>query len=87
MLDYVCLWDVDEEPTGNVQHVAEHGLTKADVEHAIEFAGEVTRSRSSGQPLLFGPALDGGTIAVVFERVDETYIYPVTAYRTQEDSR
>ena len=25
-------WDLDDEPDGNVQHVAEHGLTKEEVE-------------------------------------------------------
>ena len=26
------LWDLDDEPDGNVQHVAEHGLTKEEVD-------------------------------------------------------
>lgn len=27
------LWDDDENPDGNVQHIAAHELTKEDVEH------------------------------------------------------
>ncbi len=81
MSGYECLWDLDSDDDGNVQHISEHGLTKEDVEHAVQAASEERRSASSGLPLVFGPALRGEIIAVVFERIDETHIYPVTAYR------
>ena len=76
-----CFWDLDDDPGGNVQHIAQHGLSKEDIDHAIEFSSEELRSDSSGLPLIFGPALDGSTIVVVYERIDESSIYPVTAYR------
>ena len=28
-------WDLDEEPDGNVQHIAEHGVTKEEVEEVL----------------------------------------------------
>jgi len=30
MVLYV-IWDLDDDPRGNVQHIAEHGITKAEV--------------------------------------------------------
>jgi hypothetical protein len=83
MLGYECLWDLDDDVDGNVQHVAEHGLTKEDVEHALSTVTEEDEriSDSSALPLVFGPALDGRTIAVVFERVSDLEVYPVTAFR------
>lgn len=80
MLGYECVWDLDDDPRGNVQHVAQHGLTIDDVESAVAGATEVIESRSTGLPMLFGPAVDGQEIAVVFERIDDVLIYPVTAY-------
>jgi hypothetical protein len=42
------LWDLDDDPDGNVQHVAEHGLTVEEVEEALFAATEVLASNSSG---------------------------------------
>ena len=83
MLGYECVWDLDDDLEGNVQHIAEHGLTKEDVENALDSTSELEeqRSDSSDLPLVFGPAIDGGTIVVVFDRIDDLKIYPVTAFR------
>lgn len=43
-----------------------------------------THSRTSGDPLYIGRTSDGRLIAVVFERVDETTAYPITAYTLGE---
>lgn len=29
------LWDLPGDPQGNVQHIAEHGLVPADIEHVL----------------------------------------------------
>jgi hypothetical protein len=88
MAIFRCEWDLDEDPEGNVQHIADHGLTKDDVEHALEFGEEPEPSRSSGRPLIYGPALDGVEIVVVFERIDPqvdvNWIYVVTAYAPEK---
>jgi hypothetical protein len=75
------LWDLDDDPNGNVRHIPidEH-LTKEDVEHAVQHAAWIGISRTSGSPILMGPAVDGRTLAVVYEEVDEDVIRPITAW-------
>jgi uncharacterized DUF497 family protein len=80
------LWDLDGEPDGNVQHVAEHGLTKEDVEEVLEDATGSDVSRSSGLPIAFGETSDGRLIAVVYEEIDVDTIRPVTAYEVEEEA-
>lgn len=79
------LWDLDDDPNGNVRHIPidEH-LTKEDVEHAVEEANWIGISRTSGAPILMGPAVDGRMLAVVYEEVEEDVIRPITAW-FQED--
>ena len=78
------LWDEDEEPDGNVQHIAEHGLVIEDVEFVLENPDSEGTSDSSGRPCCFGYTPDGDYIIVVYERVGEDIIYPVTAYEVPE---
>jgi hypothetical protein len=60
------IWDLDDNPDGNVQHIAEHDLTKEEVEDALaEPEGRGIR-RSSGLPIIFGTTSTGRFIAVVF---------------------
>ncbi len=72
-----------DEPGGNVAHIEEHGLTIEDVEAVLASPERRETSRSSGQPCVFGYACDGRYIFVVYERVDEDTIYPITAYEVQ----
>jgi uncharacterized DUF497 family protein len=76
------IWN--EEPGGNVEHVEEHGLTIEDVERAMAGPEREGKSRSSGQPCVFGYACDGRYIIVVYERLDDDTIYPITAYEVPE---
>jgi uncharacterized DUF497 family protein len=76
------IWD--DEPNGNVDHIEEHGLTVDDVEHVLAHPDSKSVSRSSGLPCVFGTALDGRYIIVVYELVDSDTIYPVTAYEVAE---
>lgn len=73
-----------EEPGGNVEHIAEHGLTPEDIEYAYETAEEFTTSRSSGRDAFYGYDLGDNIIFVVYEVIDATTWYVVTAYRVQE---
>jgi hypothetical protein len=70
-----------EEPNGNIQKVAEHGLTTDDFEFAFENFDTEANSRSSHRLIRFCSTPDGRRIAVVFEwdEIDVTVI-PVTAY-------
>jgi hypothetical protein len=81
----ILLWDLDDDPDGNVQHIADHRLLKVDVEAAVANADRFEVSRSSGNPILFGYTDDGRYVAVVFVEVDDDSIYPVTAYEVEGD--
>src|SRR3954447_6776324 len=52
-------WDMDDDPDGNVQHCAEHGVTKEEVEEVFENATDADVSRSSGRPVIFGDTSTG----------------------------
>ena len=73
-------WDCDER--GNVEHIAEHGLTTEDVEHAFENVTDYITSRSSGRRAIYGLTPDERTIFVSYEldiEVDEEIVVVITA--------
>jgi len=78
------IWDDENDPLGNVQHMAEHGLTTDEVEAVLNDPVSVSRSDSSGHPCVFGFTPAGEYIIVVFESIDEESIYPITAYHVPE---
>ncbi len=73
-------WDLDDDPHGNVQHIAEHGISKEEVEEVLEHPDGTERSRSSGLLIAFGNTSTGRLGAVVYEQIDDESVYPVTAY-------
>jgi len=76
-------WDLDDEPDGNVEHIAQHGLTKEEVEDVLGNPSNPTdQSQSSGRPATFGWTSTGKHIIVIWEEVeaDPLTAYPVTAY-------
>ena len=78
------IWDDDDLPEGNVQHIAEHGLTMEDVEYVLENPTKEEISSSTGRPCCFGHTPEGDFIIVVYEQADGDVIYPVTAYEVPE---
>jgi uncharacterized DUF497 family protein len=78
------LWDDDDNPEGNVQHIGEHGLSVEDVEFVVENTTAESVSESSGRPCLFGYTPGGEYIIVIYEEIDGDTIYPVTAYEVPE---
>jgi uncharacterized DUF497 family protein len=77
------IWDLEEDPDGNVQHIAEHGVTIEEAEEVVQDRYSAAGpSRSSGRPTVFGWTSTGKYLAVVFEIVDEELpqAYVVTAY-------
>ena len=74
------LWDLDDDPDGNVQHCAEHGVTKEEVEEVLQNAEDSDISRSSGHPVVFGDTSTGRHLMVVYEEVEPDTVYPITAY-------
>jgi hypothetical protein len=82
MPDYEFIWN--EEPGGNVEHMAEHGLTPEDIEEVLLNPLDRDVSRTSGLPIAFGFTPDARFILVVYEQIDEITLYPVTAYDVEE---
>ncbi len=79
------IWD--DEPGGNVEHVAEHGLTPEEVDEVLlDDSIRVGVSKSTGRPCKFGYTSSGVYIIVVWEEVadDPRTIYPFTAYKVPE---
>lgn len=81
---FQVIWDDDDDLDGNVQHMAQHGLTVDDAEHVLENPTDETISRSSGRPCCFGYTPAGEYITVICEMVDGDTIYPTTAYEVPE---
>lgn len=78
------IWDLDDDPQGNVQHIAEHGITKAEVLEVLAQSETREESRSSGRPVAIGATSTGRTILVVYDQIDEDTVYPVTAYDLED---
>jgi uncharacterized DUF497 family protein len=79
----ILVWDLANDPDGNVAHIAEHGVTTDEVESVLRNpANPTATSDSSDRPITFGWTDTGRYIAVVWEPVmdDPRTIYPVTAY-------
>jgi transcriptional regulator with XRE-family HTH domain len=69
-----------DDPDGNVQHCAGHGVTTEEVEEVFQNATDADISRSSGRPVVFGDTSTGRHLMVVYEEIDADTVYPVTAY-------
>lgn len=77
------IWDLDDDPEGNVQHIAEHGISREEVEEVLENPAGIEWSRSSGRPVAFGETSTGRLIAVVYDQIDEETAYPITAFEVE----
>jgi hypothetical protein len=75
---------LDDDPEGNVQHVAEHDLTKEEVEDVLSNPEGRSTGRSSGLPLVFGTTSTGRNIAVINDQIDADSIKPVTAFDVED---
>ena len=78
------IWDDPDDPDGNVQHIAEHGLTMEDVEEVLANPKSEGKSASSGFPCVWGFTLEDVYIIVVYEQIDADTIRVVTAYEVPE---
>lgn len=74
------IWDLDDDPEGNVQHCAEHDVSRTEVEEVFENVIDEDVSASSGRPVVFGDTRAGRHLMVVYELIDPDTVYPVTAY-------
>ena len=80
------LWDMPDDPRGNVEKLRQHGLTPDDAILVVETARmtDVETSRSSGRPIVFGSIFDGRYIAVPFDFIDRDTVKVVTAFEVPE---
>lgn len=79
----LVIWD--DEPGGNVEHVAEHGLTPDEVDEVLrDDTIPTAHSRSTGQPCKFGHTSTGKYIIVIWSEEGPGIIYPQTAYEVPE---
>ncbi len=81
------IWDLEDDPEGNFQHIAEHDITPEEVEEVLnDRSSRTAHSSSSGRPITFGWTAAGRYLAVVWEVVEENplVVYPVTAYPAPE---
>ena len=82
-MEATIIWDLEDDPDGNVQHVREHEVTIEEAEEVL-LSPESSRavSRTSGLPTVFGWTRTGRHLAVVYELVDDDplTLRPVTAY-------
>jgi hypothetical protein len=84
-MDVTVIWD--DEPGGNVDHVAEHGLSPDEVDEILlDDTIPTGFSASTGRPCKFGYTSTGKHIIVVWDEVnyDPRIIYPVTSYEVPE---
>jgi uncharacterized DUF497 family protein len=84
-LEDLVIWDDEDDPNGNLAHIAKHGVTRQEVEDVLsEPENDRVFSHSSGRLITFGWTGSGRHIAVVWDEVGEcpTRAYPVTAYET-----
>jgi hypothetical protein len=59
-MEYLTIiWDLDDDPEGNVQHIGEHDLTKEEAEKVLSNPERRSTSRSSGMPLALGTTIHG----------------------------
>jgi uncharacterized DUF497 family protein len=68
------IWDEPDDPEGNVQHIAEHGLTIDEVEAVLLDPARETQSQSSGRPCRFGYTPSGEYIIVIYELIADDVI-------------
>jgi len=87
----LIVWDAEDDPDGNYQHIVGAGeVTAAEVEEVLSnHPGNQPNaySDSTGNPMIFGTTTTGKRIAVVYSDesdADLIIIRPVTAYPVPE---
>lgn len=71
-------------PDGNVEHLAEHGVTPREAEEVLSSPIARDTSVSTGRPIVFGFTRRGRKLAVVYEPIDAMTVYPITAYDVED---
>lgn len=83
MIEALIAWDGEDDPDGNVQHMADNDVTPEEATDVLRSRDSYHGfSRSSGLPLTIGRTPAGRQIALVWEVVLEEplVIHPITAF-------
>jgi hypothetical protein len=84
MLDMEVIWDLADDPGGNVQHMAEHDVTIDEVEEVLgnPRSSTVVDKKRIGRFITGGETADGRYLEVVWETAleDPLTVYPITAF-------
>jgi uncharacterized DUF497 family protein len=88
MLDFDFIdWDDESHPRGNLQHVADNGISRGEVEDVLDDAlSRQVRSYQSSRPAVIGETSTGKTVIVIYERHEDAgyiTVRPVTAYEIE----
>ena len=85
--DALIAWDDEDDPIGNVQHIAQNGVSMEEFEWILtDPSSRRGRSRSSGRNTAWGQLPDGRELVIVYEieSTNPLAIRPVTAYEPQD---
>ena len=80
-------WDDEDDPAGNVRHIADHDVSPDEVEEILDDPrSRDGTSRSSGLPTRYGWTSAGRFIVVVYSilKDDPLIIRPVTAFEPDD---
>jgi uncharacterized DUF497 family protein len=67
-------------PEGNIEHLAEHGITVQEAERVMTNPIATDSSTTTGRPIAFGFTRAGRKLAVVYEQIDPITVYVITAF-------
>ena len=82
------IWDLDDDPEGNVRHIARHHVTRDEVEEILADPRSMTTvSKSSGEKITFGHTSSGRYLAVASQMVSDDLLIarPITAFDPDQD--
>lgn len=84
--DFIA-WDDDDDPRGNVQQIADSGVTRDEVEDVLDSPAAIDDvSRSTGRPVRFGWTSTGKFLIVIYEIEDSDgfrVLYPISSYEVE----
>lgn len=72
------IWDDEDDDSGNVAHIARHGVSREEVEESLTDNPLVLRG-ADGRYLAYGKTADGRLLFVVFVQSGRGMIRPLTA--------
>lgn len=77
---YFFIWDGENE-----QHLADHGVTPNEFEEVVRDPDVLGGSRATGRPIAFGSTSTGKYLACVYELIDGSTVYAITAYEIEDE--